>query len=482
MRRQKQLGMASACSAAALLALTAFGIEFAEVKTRIENAKTPDYKAIEVLRSAAAGLKDKEFIALGISVCADALKNEDMMTRIYAARALGAMGSPDAIPTLTDALKDQDVNVRIEALRSLGMVGNASVLPLLAGAAESKDNNERDTARSSIKAMPGDDVSKAMLDYAKNTGEKSLVRVEMIGALAERGVATAIPELIEIARNDKDDKTRAACIQALGKLADIGSAGVLLELMENAKTDDERSEAATALSTIIVKAGTPKAEIDKITAKLEKAQPPVRRAMLKTLNLAGWPNAKETVDGLAGGEFVPTLLGVVKNAKADDERNEAADAMAAIVRRAGAPEDEVQSVVSEMEDAEEPALKVALAGALAFIGGESAINAVDMWFDDVDAKDDEKSAVIARLGKASDLTALTVLGQRIADIDDGIFEAKLKPAIESAYMESAISLAKNHEEAQEALKKIKEKAVAADNKDRAKKADDALVSEWVSSF
>jgi HEAT repeat protein len=79
-------------------------------------------------RRARTALEDYGFVARS---CASLLLGSESFERASAARALGEMRSPQALPFLTEALYDQDPVVRNECVQSLGTLGLPSAIGAL---------------------------------------------------------------------------------------------------------------------------------------------------------------------------------------------------------------------------------------------------------------------------------------------------------------------------------------------------------------
>ena len=72
------------------------------------------------------------------SVCA-LLDSDDPDVRIYAALALGLLGTPRAVPALAERLGDADMNVRFHVIEALGRIGDPAVAEALVKIAESRE-------------------------------------------------------------------------------------------------------------------------------------------------------------------------------------------------------------------------------------------------------------------------------------------------------------------------------------------------------
>ncbi len=68
----------------------------------------------------------------GFDILTDvALSDSRWTERRHAVEALGKIGNPKTVPTLTKALKDEHANVRVSAAMALGKIGDPSALPAL---------------------------------------------------------------------------------------------------------------------------------------------------------------------------------------------------------------------------------------------------------------------------------------------------------------------------------------------------------------
>lgn len=113
------------------------------------------------------------------------LKHSNGLIRREAARSLGEVKDPEAVPALIEALQDRDVRVRQDAAWALGEIQDARALPCLCEALQRWDKDVRRTAAV---------------------------------ALGEIGDRHAITALIAVLL-DNDGALRLNAAQALGKIA-----------------------------------------------------------------------------------------------------------------------------------------------------------------------------------------------------------------------------------------------------------------------
>lgn len=109
------------------------------------------------------------------------LGDEDELIRLDAARALGKIGSPEAVAPLTERLKDGDPYVRSFAALALGMIGAPEAVgPLL-----------------------------------ETLGDEEAVALDAVSALAEIGTGEAMEGLREFSEEIEDDVLRDEISEAM---------------------------------------------------------------------------------------------------------------------------------------------------------------------------------------------------------------------------------------------------------------------------
>ena len=97
------------------------------------------------------GVNDEQFMKIMGMLSSD-VKQE----RCGAARALGDIGNPSAVPDLLNALNDEDWEVREAVAWALGKIGDKRALPDLQEVAKSDPNHSvRNVAQEAIEAISG---------------------------------------------------------------------------------------------------------------------------------------------------------------------------------------------------------------------------------------------------------------------------------------------------------------------------------------
>lgn len=156
-----------------------------------------------------------------------------------AARALGILGDPTAIAPLIDAMEDPTSSVRSRAAESLGMLNDPSVVqPLVHTALMDQESDVRNHARKALVAM-GDHDSVTPLFIDRLNDEAPQVRCNAADALGSLHNLMALEPLVRASLMDDKEEVRASATDALRNLKD----GNAVELIINALADNKVSTA-----------------------------------------------------------------------------------------------------------------------------------------------------------------------------------------------------------------------------------------------
>ena len=252
---------------------------------------------VEQLRSA-----DKAWFGLGLRVArelpgpeataavAAELGKLTPVRQVFLIYALADRGDAKALPAVLAAAKSGPTAVRIVAMDAFGSLGNASCVPVLVDAAAEGDAAVVTAAKAALARLPGDDVDAALLARLPKASGKA--RETLIGAVAARGIATALPA-VEACLGDADAGVRAAAVAALGALGGEKQVAGLAALLQ--KTADGKEQAAVdkALRAISVRAGA--ACVPPLLSLTKSGASAVRIVALHALACAGGPEALAAV-------------------------------------------------------------------------------------------------------------------------------------------------------------------------------------------
>ena len=217
-----------------------------------------------------------------------ALKSKDAAARKDAAGALTAERRVPAAaaPPLGEALLDDDLDVRQEAARALIGIGRPAVA-VLVGVLKEKDRNARKLAVQALGEL-GSRARSALpqlMNLVKNDGDKA-VRIGAAFALGRMGTAgNAAVSVLTTALKDADADLRGTAAVALGEIGP-GAKGAVPALTEALKDENQyvRSSAAYGLGGIGRDAVASAAALSE---SLKDKEPTVRRFAASALGRIG---------------------------------------------------------------------------------------------------------------------------------------------------------------------------------------------------
>jgi HEAT repeat protein len=189
-----------------------------------------------------------------VPVLAGLLEDRRLDVRIAAARALGAIGSPQGAPALTRAfLERRNVppGVAHDALRRLGPAGADAFRQGLAAPAATL----RLASCFGIAATADGRESAARLEDALERDPAASVRAAAAKALAQIAAAGAPPAALGRATRDAEPQVRREAVAALGRYGDPSAVELLKELID----DHDRETALRAAEALHGLTRTPRA-------------------------------------------------------------------------------------------------------------------------------------------------------------------------------------------------------------------------------
>ncbi|MEA2255433.1 MAG: hypothetical protein QOG35_1478 [Solirubrobacteraceae bacterium] len=159
----------------------------------------------------------------------------------------GVAGDSPRVEALVRELNAADVGVRDRAARALGDLRDPSAIPALAEAV-SRDGS---SGRGAVWALTQFDDERlvAPLVVALSHADAT-ARALAAGKLAELGDPDAVPALVRVLRTDGDAHVREEAARALGRLGDAAALDPLLTALRDDPGDHVREEAAAALGAL----------------------------------------------------------------------------------------------------------------------------------------------------------------------------------------------------------------------------------------
>lgn len=183
--------------------------------------------------------------------------------------ALADRGDKAALAAATKAASSGDAEVRVAATRALGALGDTGSVALLVKVATGAQKDEAGAAASSLDRLRGADVDGTMV--ATLRGADAAVRKELIRSLAARSAVTAVPVLLEQAK-DADESIRVEALKGLGVLGTAKDLPALIDLLVAAKGAGERTESENAVAAVARKAAEGADRTGLVLAALDKAK------------------------------------------------------------------------------------------------------------------------------------------------------------------------------------------------------------------
>jgi HEAT repeat protein len=219
------------------------------VPTLIELIKTSDNRDIidsalvAVARAAREGSAD-----LVIGTATPMLSHKELSVQTAATLALGVMGSPKALPTITALMTDSaegrklvgggEVPPLVRAFGALshGLINDPTSVQGLVSLVEKVSNSDKDirvAALVSLGMMNNEKTGDAYQFLIKKLDDSKLdavIRAYVPTSLGKLGNVEAVPALLKTFEKDKEDSVRQSAAIALGTLASLSQADVIKAL------------------------------------------------------------------------------------------------------------------------------------------------------------------------------------------------------------------------------------------------------------
>lgn len=207
--------------------------------------------------------------------------------------ALGDRADGAALDGVMALAKSDDAGVRAAAYAAMGKVGNASCVPMLAQVAAGKAKEEAAAARTALETVKGDDIDAAIVAELKKV--EPPVRAQLASSLAARSAKSAVPALIESAK-DADEKVREESFAALGALAAPGDLPTLVGMLVAVEGAGARREAEKAVVSVAKNIPEAAQRSAALLTVLPSVKDPVARGSFYTVMAQnGDPNGLEPV-------------------------------------------------------------------------------------------------------------------------------------------------------------------------------------------
>jgi HEAT repeat protein len=252
----------------------------------------------QAMQTAAIGLLREVAKTEMIKQVAAELPRISVRSKVQLLSALADCGDKAAMAEVVAATKDADASVKAAALSALGVLGDVSTVDLLVQASATASGAEQNAARESLSRLRGEGVDKAILD--KMAGATPEVKVELIRALEQRNVTSAVATLLK-ETGDADNRVRVEAIKALRTVAGPGDIQELVNLLMTIPGIAERGELEKTVVAVARKIPEEKGQAAAILAALPSAKDlTVKSSLLSVLGRigdpAGLPILKESLE------------------------------------------------------------------------------------------------------------------------------------------------------------------------------------------
>ena len=314
--------------------------------------------------------------------------------------------------------KNETPIIRSAAIKGLADVGGQETVSLVIAALRDENRMVRTTARSCVRTMKGQGVTELFANELPETSPDE--QVLLIGALADRGDAAALPA-IKAAAKGANTEVRKAALQAVGKLGDASFVGYLVKVATEGVSSEEKS---TAVNSLKLLQGS---RVDgTIVKSIQNSQPSVRSQLIQVLferNAVGTvpalldeavnPDRKvrkaafKALGRLAGEKDLPSLVKLLVKLEDDSSRREAERAVVTVSRKISETSKQADAVLAGLRSEKRVAVRCSLLRALGGIANNNALRTLE------DASKETNPAVrdtaVRALAKWPNATAAEVL-------------------------------------------------------------------------
>ncbi|MBN2130458.1 MAG: HEAT repeat domain-containing protein [Sedimentisphaerales bacterium] len=332
--------------------------------------------------------------------------------------ALADRGDASALPAVIEMVKSPEESVRIAALKGISRLGGAANVSLLAERTVTTKGPEQKAAREALYRLRGPEVDSVILQAIP--GASAEMKVELIGAVGERGIADGIATLLKTA-TDENRRVRLESLGALRVVAGPEDMPALVNLLVQVQNDADRPAAEKMVAAVAHKIEDKDHRAVAVLAVLPNVKEAAPRAsLLRTLGRIGdnsalpilraaLPSREESVQDAAiralsewpTPEPLPDLLKVAQTAENKVHR---VLALRGFVRLIGldsdrSPEETIDLYRKAMDLAGDAAEKKRVLSGLAGTKSLAAMNMAAEYLDDVALFLEAESAAVT-IGQA----------------------------------------------------------------------------------
>jgi len=284
--------------------------------------------------------------------------------------------------------KNETPIIRSAAIKGLADVGGQETVSLVIAALRDENRMVRTTARSCVRTMKGQGVTELFAGELPETSPDE--QVFLIGALADRGDAAALPAITTAAKS-ANPGVRKAALQAVGKLGDASFVGYLVKAATEGMSSEEKS---TAVNSLKLLRGS--RVDDTIVKSIQNSQPSVRSQLIQVLferNAVGTvpalldeavnPDRKvrkaafKALGRLGREKDLPSLVKLLVKLEDDSSRSQAERAVVTVSRKIGETSKQADAVLAGLRSEKRVAVRCSLLRALGGIANNNALRTLE---------------------------------------------------------------------------------------------------------
>jgi HEAT repeat protein len=278
--------------------------------------------------------------------------------------------------------------IRSAAIKGLADSGEQEIAPLVVSALRDENRMVRTTARSCVRTMEGNGVTEQFAgELSKLSPEEQVL---LVGALADRGDAAALPA-VTAATKSTNPEVRKAVLEAVGKLGDASFVEYLVKAASEGLSSEEKS---TSVNSLKLLRGS-KVD-DAIVKSMQNSQPSVRRQLIQVLaerdavdavtallTEAENPDRKvrqaafKALGRLANQQDLPSLIKLLVKLEDDSSRREAERAVVAVSRKITKASRQADAMMAVLYGEKRVAVRCSLLRVLGGIANSKAMSELE---------------------------------------------------------------------------------------------------------
>lgn len=345
-------------------------------------------------------------------VLADELTKATPERQIMLCNVLGKRGDATAVPGLLGMAKAGDKASRVAAIRAAVEIGDSAVAVPLIGLLKDPEAEVAQAAAAAVAGLPGSGVDSSVIKMLDSADPA--LQAQMLEMARQRRITAAVPQIQKL-MDCKNDAVKAAALRCYAELAGVSDISGLLDKLVVASDVAAIGALEKALASIFGAAAQPAGCVQQLVAALAKAGPDAKQAVLRTLRVAGGPEALAALRvavGDANKDVHATAIRVLSDWKTVD----AAAVLLELAKTAASPVDKILCLrgflgMAARKDLpapprlaicnesapliQRPEEKLLLLGALSNLANAESLNLIVPYLDDPGVKREAVASVMS---------------------------------------------------------------------------------------